>query len=83
MAKGEMLSLSLSSAERENLEKIAIAFGQTRGNVPNLTGLMRAISNGELKVSFAQDPEGCKQKSRLKNTIKKLADELRAIESAL
>lgn len=83
MAKGDVVNLSLSASERENLEKIAIAFGQLRGDSPNLTGLVRAIASGELKISFAQDPKGFKQKALLKDAIKKLAEELRAIESAL
>lgn len=83
MAKGDVLNLSLSVAERENLEKIAIAFGQMRGSSPNLTGLVRAIATGKLTVNFAEDSSKLKQASRLKHTVKRIVKELQAIESVL
>lgn len=83
MAKGDVLNLSLSGCERENLEKLAIAFGQTRGSSPNITGFIRAIASGELKVSIAGDSDGIKQKARLKKTLVEISQKLQAIESAL
>ena len=83
MAKGDVLNLSLSQSERENLGKLAIAFGQTRGSSPNITGFIRAIASGELKVSFADDSDGIKQKVMLKKMIAEISKKLQAIESAL
>jgi hypothetical protein len=54
--KGEKLQLSLSSAEeREALERIALAFGCTWGDKPNISALLVAIAQGKLKVYWSEE----------------------------
>jgi hypothetical protein len=69
--KGESVTLSLSLEEKLQLEQIALEFGQTWGEDPNISKLMRAIANGELKVNWGDEesPMTNKQRSVMKNAI--------------
>ncbi|MCC5640630.1 hypothetical protein LC593_33325 [Nostoc sp. CHAB 5844] len=70
--KGESITLSLSAEQKEQLEKIALDFGQTWGNEkPNISQLMRAIADGELRVVWGDEeaPITIKQRSAMKVAI--------------
>lgn len=70
--KGESVTLSLSVEQKEQLEKIALDFGQTWGNEkPNISQLMRAIADGELRVVWGDEeaPITIKQRSAMKAAI--------------
>lgn len=62
--KGESITLSLSPEEKERLEQIALDFGQTWGDKPNISQLMRAIANRELKVIWGDEETPITQKQR-------------------
>lgn len=51
----QSLTLSLSPEDKAALEQIALAYGCTWGRggniAPNITGLLRAIANGNLVVT--------------------------------
>lgn len=51
--KGESVTLSLSTEQKERLEQIALDFGQTWGEKPNISQLLRAIADGKLKVVWS------------------------------
>ena len=65
--KGETITLSLSLEEKQKLEQIALDFGQTWGEDPNISKLMRAIADGELKVAWGDEesPMTIKQRSAM------------------
>lgn len=70
--KGESVTLSLSAEQKEQLEKIALNFGQTWGNKkPNISQLMRAIADGELRVVWGDEeaPITIKQRGAMKAAI--------------
>lgn len=54
--KKKSITLSIGEAEKERLERIAIAYGQTWGEKPNVSALVKAIANGSIKVAWA-DPD--------------------------
>ncbi|WP_354666136.1 hypothetical protein [Nostoc sp. GT001] len=69
--KGETITLSLSAEEKQQLEQIALDFGQTWGEDPNISKLMRAIAKGELKVCWGDEesPMTNKQRNAMKGAI--------------
>jgi hypothetical protein len=69
--KGESITLSLSPEQKERLEQIALHYGQTWGEDPNISKLMRAIADGELKVNWGDEesPMTNKQRSVMKGAI--------------
>lgn len=81
--KGKAISLSLSTGERETLEKIAFAFGQIRGNTPNISGLVRAICSGELKLVLADDRDCQNQKKLIKKSVSEALEILQSLEEVL
>lgn len=76
--KGESITLSLSPEQKAQLEEIALQFGQTWGEVPNISKLMRAIADGDLKVVWGDEesPMTIKQRSAMKNAIALIQDGL-------
>ncbi len=70
--KGESVTLSLSSEQKQQLERIALEFGQTWGNEkPNISQLVRAIADGELKVTWGDEetPMTKQQRNAMKSAI--------------
>ncbi|MBE9037187.1 hypothetical protein [aff. Roholtiella sp. LEGE 12411] len=69
--KGESVTLSLSSEQKQQLEQIALDFGQTWGEEPNISKLMRAIADGDLKVIWGDEelPMTSNQRSMMKAAI--------------
>lgn len=48
--KGESITLSISPEEKAELEKIALQFGCTWGDKPNVSGLLKAIASHRLQI---------------------------------
>lgn len=53
--KGRALTLSVSDQEKTQLEQLALAFDQTWGDNPNVSKLVKAIANGELRLATNHD----------------------------
>jgi hypothetical protein len=53
--KGESITLSLYPEQKVALEKMSLAFGRTWGQKPNISSLLKAIADGELKIYWADD----------------------------
>jgi len=51
--KGKSITLSLEEGHKEKLEQIAIDFGCTWGEKPNVSALVDAIASGTLKIDYA------------------------------
>lgn len=49
--KGRALTLSVSEQEKAQLEQLALDFGQTWGENPNVSKLVKAIAKGELRLA--------------------------------
>lgn len=69
--KGESITLSLLPDQQQKLEQIALEFGQTWGEKPNISKLMRAIADGELKVVLGDEetPIATNQRNAIKVAI--------------
>jgi hypothetical protein len=48
--EGKSITLSISPEEKEALRDIALQFGQTWGEKPNISQLIKAIANRELLI---------------------------------
>lgn len=73
--KHESITLSLSLEHKAELEKIAVEFGCLWGEKPNISGLLKAIADGELLLSRSNKP--AKQKRTLiKDAINSIQDAL-------
>lgn len=71
--KGESITLSLSAEEKAELEKIAIQFGCTWGDKPNVSALLKAIAAHELQVFWSDDTPKAEIKQNLaKSAIAKI-----------
>lgn len=46
--KRQMLAVSATAEDREQLEKLAAKFGYRHGDRPNVSALIRAIASGEI-----------------------------------
>lgn len=53
--KGRALTLSVSDQEKTQLEQLALAFDQTWGDNPNVSKLVKAIANGDLRLATNHD----------------------------
>jgi len=60
--KQESITLSLTPEHKVSLEEIAVEFGYLRGEKPNVSGLMKAIADGELLLSKSDNPTNQKRK---------------------
>jgi phosphotransferase system HPr-like phosphotransfer protein len=83
--KGEKLQLSLNSTEeREALEKVALAFGCTWGDKPNISALNQAIAQGKLKVYWSDEVPTVEIKSQdAKAAIAKIQSALSELAECL
>ncbi|MFO5491021.1 MAG: hypothetical protein ACLBM6_00420 [Cuspidothrix sp.] len=73
--KQESITLSLSLEHKAELEKLSLEFSCTWGNKPNVSGLMKAIAEGDILLSKADKP--AKQKRALiKDAIASIQDAL-------
>ncbi|NET32737.1 MAG: WYL domain-containing protein [Cyanothece sp. SIO1E1] len=53
--KGQSITLSLSAADKAHLQQLADDFGQTWGNQPNISKLVKAIARNELRIAPNHD----------------------------
>ena len=63
--KGESVTLALSSEDKAALEAIALKFGCTWGDKPNVSALMKAIAQRSLEVNWpnGEAPEDTRARS--------------------
>ena len=73
--KQESVTLSLSLEHKAELEKLSLEFGYLWGEKPNISGLLKAVADGELLLSRSNKP--AKQKRTLiKDAINSIQDAL-------
>ncbi|NEP16016.1 MAG: WYL domain-containing protein [Leptolyngbya sp. SIO4C1] len=53
--KGQSITLSLSAADKAHLQQLADDFGQSWGNKPNISKLIKAIAGNELRLAVNHD----------------------------
>lgn len=53
--KGKSITLSLSERDKAKLEELALEWGKTWGDRPNMSKLIEAIARGELKIAANND----------------------------
>jgi len=65
--KREKLTIAVSAEDKAILEKLALEFGQTWGDKPNISALMTAIAQGQLRLERGEEPnpESKQEKKRL------------------
>jgi len=51
--KGKSITLSLEEGHKERLEQVALDFGCTWGDKPNVSALLAEIAVGKLKIDYA------------------------------
>ena len=56
--KRSSITLSIAEAEKARLEQLALDFGQTWGEKPNVSKLMKAIARGKLRLALNHDWSG-------------------------
>lgn len=81
--KGESVTLSLTTAEKEALEQIALRFGCRWGQKPNVSGLLKAIAAGDLRIYDDDLPKPEVKRSRAKTAIERIKQGLDDLSSAL
>lgn len=80
---GASVTLSLSPKAKANLEKIALQFGMTWGERPNISALMAAIAEGKLKVDWAEDLDPESKAAEVAKAIANLKDSLDGLSRVL
>ena len=73
--KQESITLSLSLEHKAELEKLSLEFGYLWGEKPNISGLLKAIADGEISLSKSDKPT--------KKERKLIKDAIASIQSAL
>jgi predicted DNA-binding transcriptional regulator YafY len=53
--KRSSITLSIADHEKDQLERLALAFGQTWGEKPNVSKLLKAIARGHLRLAANHD----------------------------
>jgi hypothetical protein len=51
--KGQTITLSLEEGHKEQLERLAVDFGCTWGEKPNVSALVAALASGKLRIDYA------------------------------
>lgn len=71
--KQESITLSITTEQRTELEKIALNLGFTWGDKPNISGLVKAIATHQLTVSEkSHSQEMAEAIAHLQETIDRL-----------
>lgn len=82
--KGQSITLSVSTEERETLEQIAVQFGCTWGENPNISALLKAIASGALQVYWSNETPPPKiKKESAKAAIEKIKQGLDELSRSL
>lgn len=55
--KGESATFSLDAADKAALEDIALQYGYTWGDKPNVSALLKAIAQAKLKLVYGDEEE--------------------------
>lgn len=82
--KGESITLSLSIEEKKELEKIALQFGYTWGEKPNVSALMKAIASKQLKIYWDDElPKPEIKKKQAQAAIAKIQQGLAELSNSI
>lgn len=73
--KQESITLSLTLEHKAEIEKLSLEFGYLWGEKPNISGLLKAIADGDILLSKSHKP--AKQKRAL------IKDAIASIQEAL
>lgn len=73
--KQESITLSLSLEHKDELEKLSLEFGCLWGEKPNISGLLKAIADGEILLSKSGKPDK-KERKMIKDAIASIQDAL-------
>ena len=73
--KQESITLSLVPEHKAKLEKLSLEFGCLWGDKPNISGLMKAIADGEISLSKSGKPDK-KERRLIKDAVSKIQDAL-------
>jgi hypothetical protein len=73
--KQESITLSLAPEHKAELEKLSLEFGCLWGENPNISGLLKAIADGEILLSKSDKPAKQKRKM-IKDAIASIQDAL-------
>lgn len=55
--KNESVTLALTPEEKNELERLALELGETWGENPNISKLVRSIALGKYRIVSAESPE--------------------------
>ena len=75
--KGKTLTLSVNPEDQAKLEALSLQFGQTWGDKPNVSKLVKAIARGELVLSRPGDTP----QDRLAAEYRKIEQAIAAIQA--
>jgi hypothetical protein len=82
--KGESVTLSLSPDDKAKLEEIALKFGCTWGDKPNLSALLKAIADKSLIIHWNDEtPAPEIKRSQAKQAIEKIKQGLDELSISL
>jgi len=77
MSRKDSITLSLDDGDKEALEKLALEFGQTWGEKPNVSGLLKALAKGKLRLDYADaTPPGNPKRTAILAAIALIQDGL-------
>lgn len=55
--RGETITLSLDAADKAALEELALLYGCTWGDKPNISALLKAIAQNKLKIVYGDEEQ--------------------------
>jgi hypothetical protein len=73
--KQESITLSLTLEHKVELEKLSLEFGCLWGENPNISGLIKAIADGEISLSKSGKPNK-KERKLIKDAISNIQNAL-------
>lgn len=80
--KNESITVSVDVADKAALEVLAVKYGCTWGEKPNISLLVRAIAQGQLTVSYGDEPE-LSQARQGRTAINKISQGLAELSAIL
>lgn len=74
--KNESVTLSLDEGQKALLESLALEFGCTWGDRPNVSELMKRIATGKLKVTWGDETPAPEKNAAVMKAIATIQDGL-------
>jgi hypothetical protein len=79
--KHETITLSVSDSEKAELEKLALFFGCTWGDRPNVSKLIKAIAKGQIALVEAGSPINFDDRQEFRKKLGELKNIVSFLES--